>query len=89
MIITIKLGNVITSKLVDHKTVDKPPWLPPVYKICSNMSPNTAVLGYDLYNIITTLPRIQEKYLFERIGEYIEETKNNVPYSVYSLSRRT
>jgi hypothetical protein len=86
MIITIKLGNVITSKLVDHKTVDKPPWLPPVYKICSNISPNTAVLGYDLYKILI---RIQEKYLIERIGEYIEETKNNVPYSVYSLSRRT
>ena len=33
---------------------------------------NTAVLGYDLYKIITTLPRIQEKYLIEGIGEYTE-----------------
>ena len=66
---------------------DKPPWLPPVYKICSNMSPNTAVLGYDLYKIITALPRIQEKYHIERIGEYIDDTKKK-PYSVYSFSRR-
>jgi hypothetical protein len=68
---------------------DKPPWLPPVYKICSTISTNTAVLGDDLYKIITALPRIQEKYLIERIGEYIDDARKNVPYSVYSLARRT
>ena len=52
-------------------------------------STNTAVLGDDLYKIITTLPRIQEKYLIERIGEYIDDARKDVPYSVYSLSRRT
>ena len=68
---------------------DKPPWLPPVYKICSTVSTNTAVLRNDLYKIITPLPRIQEKYLIERIGEYIDDVRKDVPYSVYSLSRRT
>ncbi|MGC2432045.1 MAG: hypothetical protein WA393_13490, partial [Nitrososphaeraceae archaeon] len=66
---------------------DKPPWLPPVYKICSTVSTNTAVLGDDLYKIITALPLIQEKYLIERIGEYIDDARKNVPYSFYSLSR--
>jgi hypothetical protein len=67
---------------------DKPPWLPSVYKICSTASTNTAVLGDDLYKIITALPRIREKYCIERIGEYIDDNRKNVPYSVYSFSRR-
>ena len=81
--------GVLNYEINLNDAFDKPPWLPPVYKICSNMSPNTAVLGYDLYKIITTLPRIQEKYLIERIGEYIDDARKDVPYSVYSLSRRT
>lgn len=48
-----------------------------------------AGLGHDLYEIINALPRIQEKYLIERIGEYIDDARKNVPYSVCSLSRRT
>ena len=52
-------------------------------------STNTAGLGHDLYKIITILPRIQEKYLIERIGEYIDDARMDVPYSVYSFSRRT
>ena len=81
--------GVLNYEINLNDAFDKPPWLPPVYKICSNMSPNIAVLGYDLYKIISTLPRIQEKYLFERIGEYIDDARKDVPYSVYSLSRRT
>jgi hypothetical protein len=75
--------------LDDVDRLNRPQWLPPVYKICSTVSTNTAVLGDDLYKIITALPRIQEKYLIERIGEYIDDDRKNVPYSVYSLSRRT
>ena len=81
--------GVLNYEINLNDAFDKPPWLPPVYKICSNMSPNTAVLGYDLYKIITTLPRIQEKYLIEGIGEYTGDSRKDVPYSVYSLARRT
>jgi hypothetical protein len=64
-------------------------WYPPVYKICSTVSTNTVALGHDLYEIMTTLPRIQEKYLIERIGECIDDARKEVPYPVYSLSRST
>ena len=75
--------------LDDVDRLNRPQWLPPVYKICSTVSTNTVVLGHGLYEIITTLPRIQEKYPIERIGECIDDARKDVPYPVYSLSRRT
>jgi hypothetical protein len=78
------LNHDIVLDEVDR--LNRPHWLPPVHKICSTVSTNTAGLGHDLYKIITALPRIQEKYLIERIGEYIDDARKDVPYSV---SRRT
>jgi hypothetical protein len=44
MIITIKLGNVITSKLVHHKTVDKSPAI----MILEQGTLKTVILKYEI-----------------------------------------
>lgn len=91
-----KLPEISYKICADYGILNFPPlsdqinrrgWYPPVYKICSTISTNAVVLGHGLYEIITALPRIQEKYLIERIGEYIDNARKNVPYSFYSLSR--
>lgn len=61
--------------------------VPLICRIGRKMPTNTVVLGEDLYKKIGLLPRLNEDFTFESIGEYIDSRKK-APYLLYSLSRR-
>jgi hypothetical protein len=56
----------------------------PAYEIWRNTPTNAAALGHDLYKVVGTFPRVQEKYVIERISliTFVQDT------SIYSLSRK-
>lgn len=62
--------------------------LPPLHKIGLKTPPNTIVLGHDLYNTIKKFPQLYDKYSFESIGDYILDSRKNIPYSLYQLGRK-
>src|SRR6266498_5357440 len=61
--------------------------VPLICRIGRKMSTNTVVLGEDLYKKISLLPRLNEDFTFESIGEFTDSRKK-APYFLYSLSRR-
>lgn len=62
--------------------------LPLICEICSKTPTNTVILGEDLYKKISSLPRLNEEYTFESIGEYMIDSRKIGPYSLCSVSRR-
>lgn len=61
--------------------------VPLIRRIGQKMPTNTVILGEDLYKKISLLPRLNEEFTFESIGEYIDSRKK-APYLLYSLSRK-
>jgi len=62
--------------------------LPPLHKISKRTPPNTVVLGDDLHRTIKKYPQLHKEYSFESIGDYIIDSRKNIPYSLYRLGRK-
>ena len=84
--VTADFGEVLLDTRIS-KSTEFAFTVPLISKIGGKMPTNAVVLGKDLYEKINTLPRLNEEYTFEAIGEYID-TRREGPYSLYSLSRR-
>ncbi|MGA9743811.1 MAG: hypothetical protein WBQ16_04280 [Nitrososphaeraceae archaeon] len=84
--VTADFGEVLLDTRIS-KSTEFAFTVPLISKIGGKMPTNAVVLGKDLYEKINSLPRLDEEYTFEAIGEYID-TRREGPYSLYSLSRR-
>jgi two-component system, OmpR family, response regulator ChvI len=84
--VTADFGEVLLDTQMS-KSTEFAFTVPLICKIGGKMPTNAVVLGGDLYEKINTLPRLNEEYTFEVIGQYID-TRKEAPYSLYSLFRK-